>query len=117
MLRLLIDSSANVSVLDKKARSALHIAAKYYRTACAQLLLESGADVVAIDNEGNTPKMSIRVNNDGSCERLLERYESSAPHSTVGLTVTPSQNVTAASQLRRQRQRLNVRRGDRSWTL
>eukprot|EP00744_Colponema_vietnamica_P013313 GILI01018655.1.p1 GENE.GILI01018655.1~~GILI01018655.1.p1 ORF type:complete len:295 (+),score=27.30 GILI01018655.1:255-1139(+) len=65
ILRLLIDSGADVNILDETGRSALQIAATYNGTECAQLLLESGA----IDNERNTPKTAVRHDddNDSSC--------------------------------------------------
>ena len=51
----IIDKGGNVCEVDTKGRSCLHFAASMGREDLAQILLNSGSDVMAKDSNGNTP--------------------------------------------------------------
>lgn len=55
MVRLLIQSNAEVSAPDKSGWTPLHFAAQNHSPEIVQLLLGAGASVDAEDADGNTP--------------------------------------------------------------
>ena len=55
----LINENADLTVRDTKGNTALHIAARRHAPALVKLLLEKGADINAINYEGDTPLDTI----------------------------------------------------------
>ena len=54
ILKLLIDSGADIAVTSDEGKTALHIAALQGSVKSVQLLLDAGADVSACDTRGNS---------------------------------------------------------------
>lgn len=55
ILKLLIDNGANVKDTDHDKRTALHICAANGYAKGTELLLKAGANVNAVDRNGDTP--------------------------------------------------------------
>jgi ankyrin repeat protein len=56
-LKALAGSKADIKMRDASGRTALHEAAAYCQVEAFRLLLESGSDPVALDNQGSMPMM------------------------------------------------------------
>lgn len=72
IIKLLVDAGANVRLKNNDEESALHIAAKYGRTASTELLLEAGADITTYDATGRTPLYRAIENKQADIIELLQ---------------------------------------------
>jgi ankyrin repeat protein len=72
ILELLIDAGVDVSSLEVNGRSLLHLAAETNNLFAAQLLLESGAKVIPIDDNHKTP---LDIAGSGEMIKLLKKYQ------------------------------------------
>jgi hypothetical protein len=58
-LKVLLDLGGSVHARDAYGSTPLHVAAVFCNADVAEILLEQGADIEAIDNDGLTPKMVL----------------------------------------------------------
>ncbi|EQC31897.1 TKL protein kinase [Saprolegnia diclina VS20] len=64
LVKLLLDSGANVDLLDKKHRSALYRAVKNDHESIVRLLLDAGADATLPNKTGKTPLALAKADDD-----------------------------------------------------
>ena len=69
--RLLDEEGVDVSVVDDRRRTPLHLACEKGHTGIAQLLIDHGADVSVVDNYGNTPLHDACYNGHRDIVQLL----------------------------------------------
>jgi ankyrin repeat protein len=62
ILNWLLDNGANANHQDRNGYCALHFAGQEKQLACAQLLLQHGADLELADRHGNTPVWTALFN-------------------------------------------------------
>jgi ankyrin repeat protein len=71
LLRLLLESGADVAVADYDGRTALHVAASDGHAACVEVLLSYGAPNTAEDRWGNTPHDDAVRGKHDACVAML----------------------------------------------
>ncbi|XP_028997264.1 ankyrin repeat domain-containing protein 53 [Betta splendens] len=69
-LRYLLQNGAGVNVTTVSGLSPLHVAASEGLLECTEILVQAGADVLAVDNMGHTPLDLARI----WCRREVARY-------------------------------------------
>merc|ERR1719162_1642572 len=70
---LLLQHGADVAILRKDGRSALHCAAEHGHAECARRLLAAGADAAARDEAGRTPFELVEAW-DAKCHAVLAAH-------------------------------------------
>jgi ankyrin repeat protein len=74
---LLIKSGADVNMHNENdhwGTTPLHAAAHANQAAIAQLLIDHGADLAALDREGRTPMLHTTFHKAKAVAKLLEKY-------------------------------------------
>lgn len=81
MCSILIDAGAELNVKDHSGNTPLHLAAQGYgeQLPVIEMLLERGADVSAVNDDGFTPAVLARRMENDACYRLLESRTTSKP--------------------------------------
>ncbi len=92
--KLLIDSGAEIDVLDRKDFTPLHNAAWNGNLEMTELLLDAGADIEASTYEGDTP-LSLAQNNDQAqvAEFIQAKLQPSASNETKANSQTASDST------------------------
>eukprot|EP00983_Pelagomonas_calceolata_P080432 1155146-Pelagomonas_calceolata.AAC.6 len=75
LLQVLLQRGAEVDKRDGQGNTALHYAAGYGRKEIAELLLDAGADLVALNNNQQKPVDAARTNNEKGMVQYLEGLE------------------------------------------
>jgi len=77
MCNLLIDSGAEINVHDHSGNTPLHLAVQGYGEAIpvVEMLIQRGADVNAVNEEGFTPAISAKKLDKDACFRLINSRE------------------------------------------
>ncbi len=73
IVKLLMDSGADVNKADNKGRTPINIAVLYERIEILKLLIEYGADVNKPDGKGRTPMHVARGTGNQETIKLLEQ--------------------------------------------
>jgi len=71
-IRLLIAAKADVAYKDRRGKTALHYAAYYGRASICRVLIDEGASLTAVNNDGQTPLELAKVRRSAECAAILE---------------------------------------------
>ena len=89
LLTALIEAGINVNASTFKRETALHIACKKGNTKATKLLLQNGADVLAVDSEGNAPIHVACGSRTFECLSLLLSHHACNPNQQNAVGDTP----------------------------